>query len=74
MKGVFYKMSDIITRNFSDRLVAKDSIEALQGAFKKGVQPKVFRTQITATNEFGEVLFSHESNETVLGGALTVLE
>lgn len=74
MKGVFYKMSDIITRKYSDRLVAKDSIEALQGAFKKGVQPKVFRTQITATNEFGEVLFSHESNETVLGGALTVLE
>lgn len=33
-----------------------------------------FYTEVEARNEFGEVLFTHAHNETVLGGALTVLE
>ena len=33
-----------------------------------------FKTQITATDEFGDVLFTREHNMVVPGGALTVLE
>lgn len=67
-------MSENIVKKISDKLTAKDRLNSLQDKFAAGVQPKVFRTQITATNEFGQVLFSREENETVLGGALTVLE
>ena len=60
--------------HLNDRLVSKDNLNQVQNAFKKGVHKKTFRTEITAMNEFGEILFTHEENETVLGGALTVLE
>jgi hypothetical protein len=46
----------------------------LENEFFKKMKPKVFRTELIAYNEFGEKVFSHEDNETVLGGALIVLE
>lgn len=64
-------MADIITKKVSDRLSTLDS---LQQEYSQGVKPKTFRTSISATDEFGNVLFSHEENETVLGGAITVME
>jgi len=65
-------MSDI--RVIKDRITSRDSVENVINTFKKGVHVPTFRTQIDMRNEFGEVIFTHETNETVLGGALTVLE
>ena len=58
----------------NDHLTSKHTIDQVRNMFTKGPHVKTFRTEITALNEFGEVLFTHEENETVLGGALTVLE
>ena len=65
-------MSDI--RVLKDRLVSHDSVENVINNFRKGVHVPTFRTRIDMTNEFGEKIFTQETNETVLGGALTVLE
>ena len=62
------------TRVFKDRLTTHDRVEDVINNFKQGIRPHAFRTDISIKNEFGEVIFSRESNETVLGGALTVLE
>jgi hypothetical protein len=62
------------TRVFKDRITSRDSVENVINAFKQGVHKPVFRTRISMKNEFGETIFSNETNETVLGGALTVLE
>ena len=64
-------MEDIVTKQLSDKL---STVDNLQQDFAKGVQPKTFRTSISATDEFGNVLFTEEENETVLGGAITVME
>lgn len=65
-------MSQIVKLN--DRL----GIEDLKRQFASKVAHKnhapTFYTEIEARNEFGEVLFTKAHNETVLGGALTVLE
>lgn len=58
-----------ISKKLYDRLVAKDSLSNLLGQ-----QHHVLRTRIDAQDEFGNILFSKEQNETVLGGALVVLE
>jgi len=62
----------------SDRLSAVDDVtKAFSKGISKGHRP-VFHTKIIAEgfNEFGEKLFSKDlgHNETVLGGAITVLE
>ena len=57
-----------------DRLTSTDSFRVVQNEFFKPMKPKMFRTEVICMNEFGETLFTHEDNETVLGGALTVLE
>ena len=66
-----------IVKSLDDRLSLRD----LKREFGKSVRPTkhtpVFYTEVTKNvlNEFGEVLFSEKShNETVLGGAITVLE
>lgn len=68
-----HNMSDEKIIRLSDRLGFKDR---LVQDFVKNTQKKKggFRTSIEMRNEFGELLFSHEQNETVLGGVLTVLE
>lgn len=65
-------MSKVLKIN--DKLSSKDSLQKLENEFFKKMKPKVFRTELTAYNEFGEKVFTHEDNETVLGGALIVLE
>lgn len=62
------------TRVIKDRITSRDSVENVINNFKKGVHVPVFRTRIDMYNEFGEPIFTHETNETVLGGALTVME
>ena len=64
-------MDNIITVNkkLYDKLVSKDKIDK---SLLNHRSP--FYTEVTATDEFGNVLFSKRQNETVLGGALTVLE
>ena len=68
----------MIEKVLSDRLSPVDTIKTEFGkTIKRGHRP-VFHTQIIAEgfNEFGEKLFSKDlgHNETVLGGALNVLE
>lgn len=58
----------------NDKLSSRDEVFTAKQSFARGVKPKVFRTELIGKNEFGEILFTHEENETVLGGALTVLE
>lgn len=64
-------------KNLSDRLSAVENVKKqYSNGIKRGHKP-VFRTCITrlAYNEFGECIAEDEfHNETVLGGALTVLE
>ena len=64
-------------KNLSDRLSAVENVKKqYSNGIKRGYKP-VFRTCITrlAYNEFGECIAEDEfHNETVLGGALTVLE
>ena len=64
-------------KNLSDRLSAVENVKKEYSfGIKRGHKP-VFRTRITrlAYNEFGECIAEDEfHNETVLGGALTVLE
>jgi hypothetical protein len=67
-------MSDTRKIVLTDRLASHDKVDAVINSFRKGIHRPTFRTAIEMTNEFGEVIFSQESNETVLGGALTVLE
>lgn len=63
------------TKMLKDRLSPADSIKQAFAKHLDNTNPrKVFRTRIIAQNEFGEVLFDREDNETVLGGAITVLE
>lgn len=63
------------TRILKDHLSPVDSLKAAFAKKLDDTNPrKVFRTRIIKKNEFGEVLFDREDNETVLGGALTVLE
>jgi len=50
--------------NLNDRLVLKDNL----------LKPTTFRTSVDAFNEFGEVIFTRAQNDTVLGGAIFVLE
>lgn len=60
--------------NLRDRVNTLDSIKS---SFEKGIargRKPVFQTSISAFNEFGECLFEDLHNETVLAGALTVLE
>lgn len=68
-----HNMSDGKIIRLFDRLGIKD--ELVQNFVSKTKKKKGgFRTSIEMRNEFGELLFSHEQNETVLGGVLTVLE
>ena len=63
------------TKLLRDTLSPVDSIKDAFARKLDYTNPrKVFRTRIIAKNEFGEVLFDREDNETVLGGAITVLE
>lgn len=65
-------MADIITKRISDKITTVDNLKT---EFNLGApKPKTFRTSISATDEFGNVLFTQEENETVLGGAITVME
>lgn len=61
-------MSEKIIK-IDDRLVTRDSL-GMAAPFV----PKVFRTEVTLMDDFGKVLFSKRQNETVIGGAVTVLE
>lgn len=67
-------MRDNKILHIDDRITSKDSLSRLNNEFFKPMKPKVFRTEIICKNEFGETLFTHEDNETVLGGAITILE
>jgi hypothetical protein len=67
-------MTDDKILHINDQLSSTDSLRKLENNFFKPMKPKVFRTEITGYNEFGEKLFTHEDNETVLGGAIIVLE
>jgi hypothetical protein len=58
-----------ISKKLYDRLVARDQLLDTLGQ-----QHHVLRTRVDAYDEFGKVLFSKQQNETVLGGALFVLE
>lgn len=64
----------VIDMRIDDRLSAVDNISVVKAAFSRGIRPKVFRTEITGFNDFGQIMFTREENETVLGGALFVLE
>ena len=66
-------MAEIVNRNLSDKL---GTVDVLKGQFSepRTHRQKTFRTEISATDEFGNVLFTNEHNETVLGGAVTVME
>ena len=55
-----------------DNVVASDRLSQLKNEFNR--KQKVFWTEVTAVDETGRTLFSKRQNETVLGGALTVLE
>lgn len=66
-------MNDIvINKKIYDKLVSEDKLS--QRAFDSYHRRSPFYTEVTATDEFGNVLFTKRQNETVLGGALTVLE
>ena len=60
----------------NDRLRAIDLVNTFKTPLKKDGFHKAFRTKVSAYvgNEFGECLFKDAENETVLGGALSVLE
>ena len=53
-----------------------NSVDVLKKDFASSIKQhnKTFRTRIDAFNEFGEALFTQEENETVLAGAITVME
>lgn len=62
----------VINHELSDKLV---TMESLEDSRYKGIKFKSpFRTEITATDENGDTLFTLEHNMVVLGGALKVLE
>ena len=67
-------MSETITidKKLYDRLVYTDNL--YRRNIEKIKYKSPFYTEVTATDEFGNVLFTKKQNETVLGGALTVLE
>ena len=56
----------------NDKLALKELKDEFAKRFSK--HSPTFYTEVDAVNEFGEVLFKKAHNETVLGGALTVLE
>lgn len=58
--------------NQKDKLVLSQTTEMTMESFQQPKSP--FRTRITATDEFGDVLFDLEQNMVVLGGAISVLE
>jgi hypothetical protein len=58
----------------NDRLGLLDLQRQFAARINKSGHRPTFYTEIEARNEFGEVLFKKAHNETVLGGALTVLE
>lgn len=66
-------MSNIVNKKLSDRIGTVDVLKE-QFSAPKEKRHTTFRTEISATDEFGNVLFSNEHNETVLGGAITVME
>ena len=64
-------------KHVNDRLYSNDKVrEDFLRPLKADGHHKTFRTKISAYvgNEFGECLFKDAENETVLGGAQTVLE
>jgi hypothetical protein len=61
------------TYNLNDKLALKELKKEFAKRFT-GKHSPTFYTEVSAYNEFGEVLFEKAHNETVLGGALTVLE
>ena len=66
-------MSNIVNKKLSDRIGTVDVLKE-QFSAPKEKRHTTFHTEISATDEFGNVLFSNEHNETVLGGAITVME
>lgn len=65
-------MSQIIKLN--DRLGLQDLKRQFASKIAHRNHAPTFYTEIEARNEFGETLFTKAHNETVLGGAITVLE
>lgn len=56
---------EILNKKINDRLTMEELVDDRKSPF---------RTQITATDEWGDVIFTREHNMVVLGGAITVLE
>ena len=65
-------MSRIV--RLDDKLGLQDLKQQFAAKISKRSHRPTFYTEIEARNEFGEVLFTKAHNETVLGGAITVLE
>ena len=65
-------MSRIV--RLDDKLGLQDLKSQFAAKVSKRSHRPTFYTEIEARNEFGEVLFTKAHNETVLGGAITVLE
>ena len=58
----------------SKQIKMQDKLAFLEKFKNKEKQKSPFRTEISAYDEFGDVLFTLEHNMVVLGGAITVLE
>ena len=58
----------------SKQLTMQDKLAFIEKFKNKEKQKSPFRTEISACDEFGDVLFTLEHNMVVIGGAITVLE